>query len=163
MISANQNTLVAPFDASQLYWIMSAPSGATFYSPASFYFASADGSRLVPAMQDETRFIAALTDAVAQYAGYSFAPGLQKILDALTADNTPPAPVYPQIGDTNVLGTLGDVSIFPAQPHANPPVPQMYFAMVEAEVEGNGYTTPDANAMAAGEIPQFRFRVLTSA
>jgi hypothetical protein len=43
-----------------LYWVGGAPDGPGLYSPASFFFSSSDGARLVPAMGDEARFLTAL-------------------------------------------------------------------------------------------------------
>lgn len=104
MISASLINLKYPLDTNALYWVPQQPSGPALYSPASFYFASADGSRLVPAMSDEERFITALTTEIASLAGFSCLPGLAALLDDLIADNTPAAPIYPQIGDTGVYG-----------------------------------------------------------
>ncbi len=87
-----------------LYWLAPARDAGEFYSPSNFYFASSDGSQLVPAIKSKTRFISALTTEIASLAGLDCVPGLQKILDGLTASEVVPAPRYPQIGDVAVYG-----------------------------------------------------------
>jgi hypothetical protein len=176
MICVSQKSLSYPLDPEQLYWLQSPPSGPAFYSAASFYFASSDSSRLVPALADEERFITALTSEIASLAGFSCVPGLQALLDELTADNTPPAPRYPSVGDTNVLGCV--VRVFDApgfliQQSPTPPpgwtppplpAPQVWVptwsGIVRADLAANGYDTPPATLVEAwsDEIGQFVFQ-----
>jgi len=186
MISANRNSLTYPL-VDDLYWLSPGRDGAPLYSPASFYFVSADGSRLVPAMSDEPRFLAALATEINNLTGFACAPGLQTILDALEADNTPPAPRYPAVGDTGVYGrakVFGDEgpngfgAVFFWYQQTN--VPDWYLPSVPRNIaqqswsrrfpiwagwvdvsigDGNSYSTPDANLVASGstEIGVWRY------
>jgi hypothetical protein len=169
MISGSPNSLAAPYNTNQLFWLTPPRDGWALYSPASFFFASADGARLVPAMSDEERFVSALTEAIGQYTGYSCVSGLQGILDKLTADNTPPAPRYPQIGDTNVRGRVVEVFDAPwfitrqqstPPPWWSKPWTPVWMGIVITDIGSNGYSTPPANLVEAdsGEVGQFRFQ-----
>jgi hypothetical protein len=170
MISANRANLSYPLDTTQLFWIAPARDAAGPYNPSCFYFASPDGARLVPAMLDETRFLAALSDAITTYAGYSFVPGLQQIYDALTADLTPPAPRYPSAGDTGVKGEIMQVftgAFWTAQQSPTPPtgwqdpiwngtewVSNPWIAtwrgLLTVAILANGYSTPPATLQESG-------------
>jgi hypothetical protein len=105
MIVCIQQNLTYPL-SDDLYWVPGGRDSGPLYSASNFYFASADGSRLVPALSDKQRFITALTTEIAAIAGFSCVPGLQAILDALTESNTPPVPRYPQVGDVDILGVV---------------------------------------------------------
>lgn len=171
MIVTNLTNVQYPLSLTDSYWLQAPRDGAPFYSPTSFYFASADGSRLVPAMADEERFITVLTTEIASLAGFSCVPGLQSILDKLTADNTPPAPRYPSIGDTNVNGRVEVVYSGPAfiqlQSRSATPPPgwqgpwqgPLWFGQIVADIAANGYSAPPARLVEAysDEIGQFRF------
>ena len=176
MIVTTRSNLKFPLaDVDSLYWLQAPPSGPSFYSAPSFFFASADGSQLTPAMNDEQRFLAALTDAISSYSGYGFVPGLQTILDELQADLTPPAPRYPQVGDTSVRGRIVMIydgpwftmlqSSTPPSWWSGPWSGPRFCGIIVADIESNNYTTPDANLVAAGQLYgafRFSFRVPNS-
>jgi hypothetical protein len=150
MLCVSAKNAVAPFDVTQLYWVQNKGLAAT--NPAAFFFASADGSRLVPAIYDEERFLAALTDAVGQFADYPFVFGLQQLLDILTASAEPPAPVYPAAGDADVSGSVlwvVQLTKYIPDPWFPPPwvdLPPIWVGVVLADIAANGYSTPPANS-----------------
>ena len=108
------------------------------------------------------RFLTALADVIYLYPSSSFSVGLQDLLAELTADNTPPVPVYPQPGDTGVSGVVVWVVSFQswkAIPGEQPPWPlfTVWAGNVLADIAANDYSTPPANTC----IPfQFQFSSL---
>jgi hypothetical protein len=159
MICASAQNVAAPFAQDQLYWISLGACRADRFNPASFYFASPDGSTLLPAQNDLPRFITALTDVIACFPSAPFSIGLQDLLAELTADSTPPAPVYPEPGDTGVSGTVLLVRPFnyfkynPVTNKRDIPV-ESWIGLVQADIEANGYSTPPAY----GECQPFIFQ-----
>ena len=156
-------------DSDALFWVSGAPDSGGPYSPTCFFFSSADGMRLIPATSDLPRLIAALTSFISSYPTASCTAGLQSIVDALTADNNPPAARYPTIGDTGVLGRV--VELFSApwfklMQSANPPVGwtgtwlgPLWFGICVADIASNNYSTPPADLVASGQLYNaFRFR-----
>lgn len=149
MISVAKTRVQYPLDLSQLYWLRLGRDSAPVYSPASFFFASPDGSTLLPAMNDEARFISALGDAITSLGNLPCFSGLQQLLADLTAANEMPAPRYPQAGDTDVSGHIVWVRMttsYFSTPTIPPPRPPIWIAMVRADIAANGYSTPPANA-----------------
>ncbi|MFZ3277622.1 MAG: hypothetical protein WA182_12035 [Candidatus Sulfotelmatobacter sp.] len=159
MICASAQNVAAPFAQNQLYWLSLGACRADRFNPASFFFASPDGSTLQPALLDTPRFITALTDVISYFPSAPFSIGLQELLAELTADLTPPAPVYPQPGDTGVIGKVLLVRAFnyfkynPATMKQDIPI-QSWIGLVLAEIEANEYSTPPAY----GECPPFIFQ-----
>jgi hypothetical protein len=151
VISASINNVAAPFDTNELYWIALGACRPARYSPASFFFASSDGSRLVPAMNDQARFISALAEAIGSFSSFEFVVGLQELLNDLTAPNVP-APRYPQVGDIGVSGAVifavRLTTYFPGvgvpPPWIN--LPPIWVGAIQADIAANNYSTPPANA-----------------
>jgi hypothetical protein len=146
MISVSQKNLQYPLDPTQLYWLRTS-SGGIGYRPAHFYFANSDGSLLVPAMDDEARFISALQNAIAQLSGAPFAIPLQNLLDELTAAQVVAAPRYPAAGDTHVSGVCVDavkITNYKPIPYTPPPwdLPPIWCGVVVAAIRANDYSTP---------------------
>lgn len=162
MICASAQNVSAPFDTSQLYWIALGAARADRYSPASLFFASPDGSALVPALQDLPRFTAALAEAIAATPGAQFASGLQELLTDLTTAATLPVPVYPSAGDTGVSGTVLWARSFnyfkwnPITQKKDIPVISCIGGL-QADIAANGYSGPPAYSPANSCI-QFRFQ-----
>lgn len=149
MICASAKNVAAPFAQDQLYWLALGAARADRFNPASFFFASPDGSTLQPALLDTARFIVALTDVIACFPSAPFSIGLQELLAALTADLTPPAPVYPQAGDTGVKGKVLLARAFNFYKY-NPVTMKKdifvvsWIGLVLADIEANEYSTPPA-------------------
>lgn len=104
MICVSNANARGPFSTSELFWVSPPRDASGLYNRDCFFFASPDGSRLVPAMKDEPRFIAALTDVIESLAGFDCVVGLQQILDAITASDVVAVPIYPNVGDVSVFG-----------------------------------------------------------
>lgn len=164
MICASAKNVAAPFAQDQLYWLALGAARADRFNPASFFFASPDGSTLQPALLDMPRFITALSDVIHCFPSAPFSVGLQDLLAKLTADITPPAPVYPCVGDTAIKGKVLWVVSFQswkAIPGQQPPWPlfTVWAGHVVADIEANDYSTPPANS----DIPFiFQFSSLAS-
>jgi hypothetical protein len=164
MICATAQNVAPPYDTSELYWLQPGRDSWPLYSSSAFFFASEDGSRLVPAMQDEERLVSALTTAITDFVGLDCVSGLQSVLDALTASQSVPAPRWPSVGDTGVLGIVEFVTgpiITPLVFKEHPGAP-MWVGHVRAFFAQNGfdYTQPDATRVEAGspDIGQFNFQ-----
>lgn len=175
MIRANFANLKYPL-VDDLYWMTPPRDAGGPYNKDCFWFPSGDGSRLVPATDDEQKFITELGEAIASLSGFACVPGLQSILDDLTADLTPPPARYPAIGDTRVRGRV--VRVFDAPGFlqeqsltppagwtpAPPPAPQEWIpawtGIVIADIAANGYSTPPAQLVEASssDVKKFRFQ-----
>jgi len=154
-----------------LYWVSGAPDSAGPYAASCFFFSSADGMRLIPATSNVPALVDALNSIIADNPTAAFAPGLQTIVNQLTADNAPPPPRYPQIGDTGVKGVVLTVYDGPWFEELRSPTPPpgwgdptkwkgpLWCGIVVADVEANNYSTPPAVLVESGPLTNvFRFQ-----
>jgi hypothetical protein len=150
VISVNRANLTYPL-VDDLYWVPGSRDSGSLYSASNFYFPSADFSRLIPATTPA--LVSALQSFIASNPTASCTPGLQAIVDALTASENAPAPRYPEVGDRNVKGVI-EFAVGPLEiPHFTPGQPTVYTQIwaghVRADIAENGYDTPPATLVEA--------------
>jgi hypothetical protein len=160
LISVSRKFVRYPLDVNELYWLQNLGRDGSTPSPASFFFATPDGSELQPAMQSVERFITALADTVAEFPSLPCTAGLSRLLDELTAADIVPAPRYPQPGDANVSGIASWVvsgGWWANQVDENGNHYAVWVGQLYADITANGYSTPPADS---GVQFAFQFRSL---
>lgn len=105
-----------------------------------FYLADANGFARPADQQDPALFASLLESEIPQAPTPQWAAFLQNTLNALVSSPQPPAPArYPEVGDTNVSGSIVWVRTLPTDN------PKFTCGKVRADIAANGYSTPDAS------------------